>query len=230
MKRVRIPEEMDDPRLCANAHRHALQSLALSNRLLGVDTSVRRALRRTAPADASVLDLGCGGGAFLSSLDPTGSRRLMVGVDRSEFALETANTINPLIAWVAADVQKLPFNADSVDVVVCTLLLHHFDPVGAITVLSEAARVARCAVVVSDLTRSRLAWWLTWLTTRLLSRSWVFHLDGPRSVSGAYDPAEMRALAQQAGMKGANITRQFPFRMLLVWPKPPSASGIRHGL
>jgi len=221
---------MDDPRLGANAHRHALHSLALANRLLGVDASVRRALSRTAPATASVLDLGCGGGALLSCLDHTRRRKLMVGVDRSEFALKLAANSNPFVAWIAADVRQLPLAADSVDVIVCTLLLHHFDPDGAVAVLTEAARVARCAVVVSDLTRSRIAWLLTWLTTRLLSRSKVFHLDGPRSVSAAYARAELRALARRAGMERATLTCQFPFRMLLVWLKHRSASGINDGL
>lgn len=229
MKRVRIPEEMDNPRLCAKAHRHALRSLALANRLLGVDASVRRALNRIAPGNASVLDLGCGDGALLSSLDRARSRKMMVGVDRSQFALELADNIHPFIAWIAADVRRLPLADDSVDVVVCTLLLHHFDPDDAVIVLAEAARVARCAVVMSDLTRSRMAWLLTWVTTRLLSRSWVFHLDGPRSVSAAYVRAEMHALAQRAGMTSAIITRQFPFRMLLAWSKPPSAAGTGHG-
>lgn len=221
---------MDDPSLCAKAHHHALQSLAFTNRLLGIDTSVRRALNRAAPVNASVLDLGCGGGALLRRVDPTRSRKLLVGVDRSKFALGLADTLNPFVARIAADVRRLPLAADSVDVVVCNLLLHHFDPDDAVIVLAEAARVARCAVVISDLTRSRMAWLLTWVTTRLLSRSWVFHLDGPRSVRAAYACAEMHALARQAGMNSAIVTRQFPFRMLLVWLKPPLATGMCHGL
>jgi len=227
---MRSPEEMDDPRLCANAHHHALRSLAFTNHLLGVDNSVRRALNRAAPAHSSVLDLGCGGGALLSSLDSARSRKFLVGVDRSEFALKSADNINPLVAWIVADVRRIPLAADSVDVVVCTLLMHHFDPDDAVAVLAEAARVARCAVVISDLTRSRMAWLLTWASTRLLSRSWVFHLDGPRSVRAAYVCAEMHTLARRAGLKSAIITRQFPFRMLLVWLKPASATGICHGL
>lgn len=221
---------MDDPRLDADAHRHALRSLALSNRLLGVDASVRRATCRAAPADASVLDLGCGGGALLSCLNRAEKRTLVVGVDRSEFALEVAAATVPLAARLAADVRQLPLADDSVDVVVCSLLLHHFDPDGAVAVLEEAARVARVAVVVSDLSRSRIAWMLTWLTTRLLSRSWVFHIDGPRSVRAAYGLGEMCALAEQAGMGRATVTRQFPFRMLLVWLKHRAASGVQRGL
>ena len=231
MKRVRIPEEMDDPHLNAGAHRHALKSLARVNRLLGIDHSVRRKLDRAAPPTTSVLDIGCGGGALLKYLAKTdaGPRKL-VGVDRSEYALQLAENSIPSGAWIVADVRRLPLAAGSFDVVVCTLLLHHFDPDDVVAVLAEAARVARSVVLVSDLTRSGTAWIATWLVTRLLSRSWVFHTDGPRSVRAAYTPTEMQALARRANLQEASITRQFPFRMLLLWSKSQAALGTDHAL
>ncbi len=231
MRRVRIPEEMDNPHLNAGAHQHALKSLACANRLLGIDHAVRRALDRAVRPTASLLDLGCGGGALLKWLDRTDAGlRKLVGVDRSEFALRLAAKGMPGGAWIVADVRRLPLVAGSIDVVVCTLLLHHFDPDDVVAVLAEAARVARFAVLVSDLTRSRTAWIATWLVTRLLSRSWVFHIDGPRSVRAAYTPPEMQALARRANLQDATVTRQFPFRMLLLWSKSQTALGNDHAL
>lgn len=230
MQRVRIPEEMDDPHLGPDAHRHALTSLARANRLLGADSSVRRAICGNVPEAQSVLDLGCGSGALLKHLSDGESESVIVGVDRSEFALKMAEASMPQGGWIAADVRQLPLATRSIDVVVCTLLLHHFDADDAVAVLAEAARVARCAVVVSDLTRSRMAWVATWLTTRVLSRSWVFHVDGPRSVRAAYAPDEMRAIARRAGLQNATVTRQFPFRMLLCWTRQTDASGTHCGL
>jgi ubiquinone/menaquinone biosynthesis C-methylase UbiE len=226
VKRLRIDEVMDDPRLDPGAHSHALRSLACANRLLGVNQSVRKAVERVAPRTASVLDLGCGSGALLHRLVRSGACMRVLGVDRSEFALSLAATSLPQGSWIVADVRQLPLASESIDIVVCTLLLHHFDAPDAAAVLTEAARVARRAVLISDLTRSRLAWALTWLATRLLSRSWVFHTDGPRSVRAAYAPAEMQTLARQAGMVNVTIIRQFPFRMLLVWLKQPMEAGI----
>lgn len=221
---------MDDPRLDGEAHRHALASLARANRLLGLDRSVGRAVERAAPGAASVLDLGCGGGALLGTLADSGSCTRAFGIDRSEFALKLAAAGVPAGSWIVADVRRLPLAAGSIDVVVCTLLLHHFDPDDVVAVLGEAARVARSAVVVSDLTRSRLALAATWLATRVLSRSWVFHTDGARSVRAAFTAAEMRTLARRADMHGAKVVSQFPFRMLLAWQKQPLVTRTGHGI
>ena len=230
MKRVRIAEVMDDPRLDPNAHRHALHSLAGANRLLGVNRSVCKAVGRAAPPTASVLDLGCGGGALLHGLVASGTCNRVFGVDFSPVALSLAAATVPSGSWIAADVRQLPLASGTIDVVMCTLLLHHFDHQDAIAVLAEAARVARIAVLVSDLTRSPIAWAVTWLATRILSRSWVFHIDGPRSVRGAYVPAEMQDLARRAGMQNAILTRQFPFRMLLLWHKQIPGTGMANAI
>jgi ubiquinone/menaquinone biosynthesis C-methylase UbiE len=230
VKRVRVDEVMDGPCLDPDAHGHALRSLARANRVLGVNKSVCKAVERVAPRTSSVLDLGCGSGTLLQQLLQSGGCRRAFGVDRSEFALTLAATSFRQGSGIVADVRQLPLASGSIDVVVCTLLLHHFDASDAVALLAEAGRVARRAVLISDLTRSRFAWVMTWLATRLLSRSWVFHTDGPRSVRAAYAPAEMQALARQAGMAHATIARQFPFRMLLVWRKQIPKPGITDGL
>ena len=72
-------------------------------------------------------------------------------------------------------------------------------------------------MVIEDLSRSRLALVLTWLTTRTISRSRVFHVDGVRSVRAAFRPGELAALAKRAGLDGVQIRKQFPFRFVLIW-------------
>lgn len=223
MKRRRIPEVMDGAGIDLDDHAHALRSLNRINRVLGMDRRLFGVLKRIGHAHASILDLGCGGGGFLGFLgDQRGSDcPLLVGVDRSAYALGCgARWQRKGIHWIVADACKLPLPDKSFDVVTCSLFLHHFDESQAIDVLREAGRVARDAVIVADLVRSRLAWVLTWIVTRLLSRSWIFHLDGPRSVRAAYRPGELAELARRAGMHDANMERCFPFRMVLTWNKP----------
>jgi len=223
MKRLRIPEVMDGAGIDADDHAHALRSLNRINRVVGVDRRLLGVLRRIGSANGSVLDLGCGGGGFLGLFaDQSGlGRPLLLGVDRSAHALNcAARWQRPGIHWISADACKLPLPDKSFDVVTCSLFLHHFDEPQAIRVLREAGRVARRAVIIVDLVRSRLAWVLTWIVTRLLSRSWVFHVDGPRSVRAAFRPNELADLARRAGMPDANMERCFPFRMILTWNKP----------
>ena len=92
---------------------------------------------------------------------------------------------------------------NSVDVVVYSLFLHHFEVSDDVIILGEAARVARRGIVVDDLSRSRLVWLVTWIVTRPFGRSRIFHVDGPRSVAAAFSKDEMIELARQAGLLDA---------------------------
>src|SRR5438128_111546 len=53
----------------------------------------------------------------------------------------------------------------------------------------------------------------------LWSRSEVVHVDGPRSVEGAYTPEEALELAKRAGLRGATVRRSWPCRFLLSWER-----------
>lgn len=218
---------MDDPQVDPRAHRAALAALRRSNRLLQFDAHLARAVAEVAPGDgARIVELGTGGGGLLEALRFrfNGSPRppLLIGTDRSPFALTDARAYLAAVQsarFVAGDAMRLPFADRSLDVVVCSLLLHHFDSDGAIRFLQEAARVACRAVIVGDLNRNRLAWAMTWLFTRLTSRSRIFHVDGPRSVRAAYRPEEVRALTNAAGLRMATVQPSFPFRWIMIWQR-----------
>src|SRR5439155_16742204 len=98
--------------------------------------------------------------------------------------------------FVRGDALALPFRSQSFDVALCSLALHHFGEADAVQLLSEMKRVARAAVVVTDLRRSWVAWASIWLLTRLVWRNRIVRHDGPVSVRRAYTPAELTALAE----------------------------------
>ncbi len=225
MIRHRTPELIDDPSLDPQAHAHALWSLNLVNRLLGVDRRLYAALATLGAADRlSVLDMGAGGGGFLGYVFRRrggASTPPLLALDWSAFALAQAEMwYDGMIRPVVADARHIPLADSSIDVVTCSLFLHHFDEADIVDILREAARVARRGLIIGDLSRSRLAYVLTWMVTRLISRSRVFHVDGPRSVRASFRPDELAELAGQAGLAGAQVRRRFPFRLMLVWPKP----------
>jgi SAM-dependent methyltransferase len=220
--RVREPELMDDPAVSRRELTHALETLNRTNRALGIDRRLLAEVRRIAPqSPPSLLDLGAGGGGFLHYANDAFTGRNgspLIGLDRSPHA--AARQKGDILDFLVADARSVPLADESVDVVTCSLFLHHFDPPDVVRILREAARVARRGVVVGDLTRSWSAWITTWTMTRILSRSRLFHIDGPRSVRAAYTPEELADLASQASLIGADIRRSFPFRMILSWRKP----------
>jgi ubiquinone/menaquinone biosynthesis C-methylase UbiE len=221
MIRNRLPELMDDPALSGHQHARALRALNRVNRLFGMDQRLSDCARTLGRRKRlSVLDLGSGGGGLLNHLSGELSASLLIGLDNSPFSLKQVRRWNGRsIRCVCADARRIPLADNSVDIVVSSLVLHHFDEEDVIRVLREAARISRQGVVIGDLSRSRLALILTWLTTRTISRSRVFHIDGVRSVRAAFRPRELAALVKRAGLDGVQIRKQFPFRFVLVWRK-----------
>ncbi|MES1213070.1 MAG: methyltransferase domain-containing protein [Singulisphaera sp.] len=105
------------------------------------------------------------------------------------------------------------------DVITTSLFLHHLNEIQAEQLLSRMAAAVRRCVLVCDLQRSWLGYGLAWFGCRLLTRSPIVHVDGPRSVEAAFATKEISALAVRSGLDGAEITHHWPERWLLAWRK-----------
>jgi len=127
------------------------------------------------------------------------------------------------VRFALADALRAPTPA-GIDVVLCTLFLHHLAEPEAEALLRRMRETAQRAVVVTDLRRTGLGAAFTWVGCRMLSRSEVFRVDGMRSVAAAFTIDEARALAERAGLAGARISRIWPQRWLLVWETGTSLS------
>jgi 2-polyprenyl-3-methyl-5-hydroxy-6-metoxy-1,4-benzoquinol methylase len=144
------------------------------------------------------------------------------GCDRSPtavaYAQKTAESRRASVRFFQCDVFRDPLPNDY-DVLINSLFLHHLDETEVVTFLSRGAAAAGRALVISDLVRSRFGLFLTIAATRVLTRSPVVHLDGPISVRGAFNLAEIQELAARAGLSGASVTRHWPCHLLLSWTK-----------
>jgi SAM-dependent methyltransferase len=188
--------------------------------LRALDRLVRRA---STSRPLLVVDVGGGRGDFARRLTEY-SRRCrravhVVVVDRDPDLLAVARrAVPPNVSLVRAEATALPFREASVDVVTMSLTLHHMEPDAAVASLGEMSSAARGAIVVNDLWRNRLSLALVWLATRALHCHPISRDDGPLSVRRAYSPAEIRGLAEKAGIRPPRI-RRYPLlgRLLAVW-------------
>ena len=213
-----------------------LADLRRANHWFGGRSLVHRYLQprlRALPRNSRVtlLDIGTGGAdlpaAFLTWAAETGRQGWAVGVDPSAGVIKTTaawidiNNPKPSALVLArSDGRALPFAAQSFDFVLCALTAHHLDAPGVVALLREMGRVARRAVVVTDLERSWLALAGVWLVAHVAIRSRLTRHDGPLSVRRSYTVAELLALAQQAGLTGAVVRAHAPFRLALSWDRP----------
>ena len=224
------PEVMDQPDLDPTLHQQALQGLARINWWSGSARIFWSGIRRALPAKPAqplrILDLACGGGDVTIGLWRRAVRAgydvQVVGCDRSAWAVRQARSraaaTAAAVEFIEADVleDELP---GPFDVVVSSLFLHHLDEAQAERFLARMAATTQRLVLVNDLVRNRPAWLLAQAASRMLTSSSVVHIDGPRSVAGAFNLAEMRRIVERAGLSGATLHRRWPFRFLLTWQK-----------
>jgi ubiquinone/menaquinone biosynthesis C-methylase UbiE len=179
---------------------------------------VRRAAVAVPPARAMiVVDVGGGRGDFARRLvrwARRARRRVrVVVVDRDGATVLRAR--GPDVVAVIADATALPLREGAADVATFSLTLHHLEPDEAVAALAEMAAVARHGIIVNDLRRGYLSLALVWLATRLLRMHPVSRHDGPLSVRRSYSAAEMRALAEKAGLQRIAIAA-YPLLARLV--------------
>ena len=99
------------------------------------------------PAAASVLDMGCGTGLVGRALRARGFTGQILGLDISQASLEIAEQSGAYDSLERADLQqRLGFEDDSVDAVVCVGVMTYLPDVDA--VWREFARVARPGGIV----------------------------------------------------------------------------------
>jgi len=230
-QRDRQPEVMDQPGLDPAEHARALRGLRRINAISRSSTGLLRLLQALDASGGStpisVLELACGGGDIAIDLDRMARRSGLkleihacdLNPEAIRLARANAQRRGGQVQFSVADALAEP-GREQVDVVYCTLFAHHLSDDAVITLFRVMAARARRLVVVDDLIRSRLGYALAWAGTRLLSRSWVVHTDGPLSVRAAFTPDELLGLAERAGLSGAELQRFWPERQRLIWCPP----------
>jgi SAM-dependent methyltransferase len=206
--------ELLDAELPATEVRKSLADLRFVNRWLSDRGGLLRALTPHLPEHARLLDVGCASGDVAAYLSARLARPLLtVGVDVKLLHLREAR---PPVHPVVADVWRLPFRDASFDVVTASLFLHHFDEAELGRLLGELARVARRAIVVSDLERALVPFLFARAVFPFVFRTGVSVHDGLVSIRRGFREPELRAAFVAAGLDGVTIRRQFPYRLLAV--------------
>jgi ubiquinone/menaquinone biosynthesis C-methylase UbiE len=215
-------EHLDNPETTPELRERSLRDVRRANTVLGGANAVLAEVRRVLPslgADATLLDVGTG----LADI-PLRARRLAaregiplytVGLD--EAASLAALSGEVLDGSVCGDARLLPFATGSIDVVTCSQVLHHFEDHEIDLVLREMNRVARRAVIVSDLRRSWFAVAGFWCVTWLLGFHPVSRHDGMISVLRGFTTRDLAAHVLRSTGRMATIRRHLGFRLTATW-------------
>jgi ubiquinone/menaquinone biosynthesis C-methylase UbiE len=204
-----------------------LADLRRINRFLGgtrvILKSVSKIISDGEQDELSLLDVGTGSADIpmavarwcrLRGIDP-----VIAAVDLSERNLLISRTvlgIDSQTSLVRADALALPFEARSFDLVTASLFLHHFVEDDVVRLLTEFVRVAKRAVIINDLVRSLIPYYLIRMAGPVFATSFLTRNDGPVSVLRGFTAAELSLLAERARLPRYKVEHLFPYRLSLV--------------
>ena len=180
-------------------------------------------LRNLKLARFSLLDVGAGSGDIPARIATRirkkriAARLVAIETEPVTVAVAAEKTRDyPEISLVQGDAMALPFRAASFDFVLASQLLHHFSEDNVVTLLRTWSKVARRAIIVSDLVRHPLAYYGIRAITRLFTRNVMTLTDAPLSVWRAFTMAEWRELFRRADVGQFEIFWVFPFRVMAL--------------
>ena len=219
MRGIEILDDPDvDPELVTRSISDVVRANALFGGLGSAIDELKEALRAV-PHEATLLDVGTG----LADI-PCRAREVArwrgvelttVGLDS---AMELARASRPLLTLtVCGDALRLPFADHSVDIVMCSQVLHHFVGDDSLRFLREMNRVARVRVIVSDLRRSWIAAAGIWLMSFPLRFHAVSRHDGVVSVMRGFTRGELVDTVRQAIGRDTIVSRRRGFHLTASW-------------
>lgn len=221
-RRLSGREATDDATASRGVVIATLRDIRRANFILGgtrivVDETLR--LTRNHQGPLTLLDVGSGTGDIARAVSRALAGR---GVPTHTFAVEQSFILGMIARpetdeVIAGDALCLPIRSRSVDVVICSQVLHHFDDQRARVLISELDRVSRIGVVIGELQRDALAAALFRAVAPALRFHPVTVHDGLLSIQRGFLEPELQALVQSAVPRDVIVRRRFPFRLTARW-------------
>ena len=222
-------EIMDDFTMKGVLFRDTLDKLEIINRLLGGNNVTIMGLKQLLKNHSknniiTIVDLGCGHGDILRDIAKFGRKNdytfRLVGIDANIAAIAYAKELScdySELSFKAIDIFSEDFKKQSYDIVLCTLFLHHFKNNELISFLKMIIEKATIGVVVNDLHRHKLAYYLFKLIGFFIKNKMIRE-DGLTSILRAFKKKDLENISKQIKVY-FSIQWKWAFRYLWILKK-----------
>jgi 2-polyprenyl-3-methyl-5-hydroxy-6-metoxy-1,4-benzoquinol methylase len=225
-KRSFEQELMDKPGINMKILHQNLKELDKLNDLTFSSRLFIKALKKVLTNEKKVLqivDLGCGSGHILKNIAKWGRRNgyffELIGVDKNPRIIEYMNQHckdYPEIIGIVDNVTDFFTNNRKPDIVISSLFFHHLSNDELTLLFHQMKSKVKTAIFILDLQRSKVAYWVSWIITRLLNGTKLSKNDGPLSVLRAFSESEWVAMLKKAGISNFTIFKKSFFRYLIT--------------
>ena len=222
-------ELMDDFSIGGDLLRDTLDKLENINRWLGgnkVTLNGLKAILKNHPKEQelTIVDIGCGHGDILRDIAKFGRKKgyklKLFGVDANPTAIDYANELSidfPELNFKTEDIFSEAFKNRKFDVVLATLFLHHFKEEQLVSFLGNSLQQAKIGIVVNDLHRHKLAYYLFLLLSIFISNKMIIE-DGLTSVLRGFKWIDLEKIAKKINIQ-PQISWKWAFRFLWIIKK-----------
>ena len=222
-------EIMDDFTMKGVLFRDTLDKLEIINRLLGGNNVTIMGLKELLKNQSknkiiTIVDLGCGHGDILRDIAKFGRKNnytfRLIGIDANIAAIAYAKELScdySELSFKAIDIFSEDFKKQSYDIVLCTLFLHHFKNNELISFLKMIIERATIGVVVNDLHRHKLAYYLFKLIGFFIKNKMIRE-DGLTSILRAFKKKDLENISKQIKVY-FSIQWKWAFRYLWILKK-----------
>ncbi|WP_316820712.1 methyltransferase domain-containing protein [Pedobacter gandavensis] len=235
--RSELPEIMDNFSMEGEVLIEALDKIAQINRLLGgnkvsleglkilLDTAITKENQFTRKREISILDVGCGNGDMLRFLaDYAHKKQLnfrLKGIDANAFSLQHAIQLSAdyeNISYECLDVFQEGAIPEPYDIILCTLTLHHFKDQEIIQLLSRLKEKAKLGLVINDLQRSIIPYYLFRALCFVFRLNEMSKEDGLISILRGFKRKDLEQYAHQLKLSNTSIRWKWAFRYQWIIP------------
>jgi 2-polyprenyl-3-methyl-5-hydroxy-6-metoxy-1,4-benzoquinol methylase len=222
-------EIMDDFTMEGVLFRDTLDKLEIINRFLGGNSVTIKGLKKLLKNQSknktiTIVDLGCGNGDVLRDVSKFGRKNnysfKLIGIDANPAAIDYAKELSKEyseLSFKTIDILSEDFKKQSYDVVLCTLFLHHLKNEELISFLKKTTENATIGLVVNDLHRHKLAYYLFKLIGFFIKNKMV-RQDGLTSILRAFKRKDLENIAKEIKVH-FSIEWKWAFRYLWIMKK-----------
>lgn len=227
--RTNKEELMDDFSIGGDLLIDTLNKLERINRWLGGNRVTLKGLKsilKDYPKDKeiSIIDVGCGHGDILRDVAEFGRKNnykfKLIGIDANPTAIDYAQKLSknyPEASFKSQNIFSKEFEKNEVDIMLATLFFHHFKEEDLIKFLKKSTKKVKLGVVINDLHRHKLAYYLFMLLSIFIKNRMIVE-DGLTSVLRGFKKIDLIRMSNKLEYK-KEISWRWAFRYLWILKK-----------
>ncbi len=230
------PELMDNPNVPEAVLRRVLEDISRVNRLLNGNRITVRAvdqlIKETPREKYTIVDMGCGDGQMLREVADFYRNKdfelRLIGIDLSEKGIQIARELSreyPEILFLRQDILQLKAEELQCDILLCTLTMHHFSNTEIPIFLDQFVKLSNLGIVINDLQRSKMAYYLFKLFSIIFIKTDIGRLDGLTSIKSGFKKNDLITFSKAIPNVYHSVQYKWAFRYLwLIRTNRPSVT------